>query len=138
MLEKLCEQDAQQRRAQQKLQKRLARLDEDMEQMNQNHAEADKRAQQEREAVDRVETELLEMFSNPELRKRYFAIVDVTEIEENEFNLYIPRYVDTFEPEEEIKVADAAAAFQSALDSEDKLTRLSRNLAADKALRANF
>jgi type I restriction enzyme M protein len=67
-----------------KLQKRLARLDQDMEQMKQKLAEADKRAQQEREALDRVEAELLEMFANPELRKRYFAIADLAEIAENE------------------------------------------------------
>ena len=33
--------------------------------------------------------------------------MDLAEIEENEFNLNIPRYVDTFEPEEEIEVATA-------------------------------
>ena len=30
--------------------------------------------------------------------------MDVDEIEENEFNLNIPRYLDTFEPEEPIEV----------------------------------
>ena len=30
--------------------------------------------------------------------------MDVDEIEENEFNLNIPRYLDTFEPEEPIDV----------------------------------
>jgi predicted nucleic acid-binding Zn-ribbon protein len=37
-----------------KLEKRLARLDEEMEQMKQDLADANKRAQQEREALDRV------------------------------------------------------------------------------------
>ena len=104
-----------------KLKKRLVRLDGDMERMKQDLAEADKRAQQEREAVDRVEAELLEMFANPELSKRYHAIVDLAEIEENEFNLNIPRYVDTFEPEEEIKLADAAGELKAARDAEAKL-----------------
>jgi type I restriction enzyme M protein len=105
-----------------KLEKRLARLNGEIERMKQDLAEADKRGQQEREAVDRVEAELLEMFANPELRKRYHAIVDLADIEENEFNLNIPRYVDTFEPEEEIKLVDAGAAFRVAREREAKLT----------------
>ena len=93
---------------------RLARLDEDMEQMRQDLAEADKRAQQEREAVDRVEAELLEMFANREPYKRCYTIVDLAEIEENEFNVNIPRYVDASEPEEEIRLADAAGELKAA------------------------
>jgi type I restriction enzyme M protein len=104
-----------------KLVKRLARLDGEMEQMKQELAEADKGAQQEREALDRVEAELLDMFANPELRKRYHAIVDLAEIEENEFNLNIPRYVDTFEPEEEIKLASAAEELKAARGIEAKI-----------------
>lgn len=109
-----------------KLQKRLARLDEIIEEMTQELAEAEKRAQQEREAVDRVERELLEMFANPELRKRYHAMVDLAEIEENEFNLNIPRYVDTFAPEERIEVVDALRELREAQSAE---------LAGDNALR---
>jgi type I restriction enzyme M protein len=108
-----------------KLDKRLARLNEDMEQMKQDLAGADKRAQQEREALDRVEAELLDMFANPELRKRYFAIADMAEIEENEFNLNIPRYVDTFAPEQLIEVADALRGLGEAQSAE---------LAADQRL----
>lgn len=37
--------------------------------------------------------------------EKYSHLASVGEIEENEFNLNIPRYVDTFEPEEEIDVA---------------------------------
>jgi type I restriction enzyme M protein len=104
-----------------KLEKRLARLDEEMEQMQQDMADAEKRAQQEREALDRVETELLEMFANPELRKRYFSIVDMAEIGENAFSLNIPLYVETFEPEQEIEVAAAAGELQAALNKEREL-----------------
>jgi type I restriction enzyme M protein len=104
-----------------KLERRLARLQEEMEKMKQDLADAEKRAQQEREALDRVEAELLEMFTDPELRKRYFAIVDLAEIEENEFNLNLPRYVDTFEPEEEIKIAEAKNEFRAAQEAEVQL-----------------
>ena len=36
---------------------------------------------------------------------KYSYLASYAEIEENEFNLNIPRYVDTFEPEEEIDIA---------------------------------
>jgi type I restriction enzyme M protein len=36
---------------------------------------------------------------------KYAYPTSFTEIEENEFNLNIPRYVDTFEPEPEIDIA---------------------------------
>jgi type I restriction enzyme M protein len=113
-----------------KLEKRLVRLNEDMDKMKQELADAETRARQEREALDRVEAELLEMFADPEQRKRYFAIVEQAEIEENEFNLNIPRYVDTFEPEEEIPVADAARALRHCLETESALEKELRPLLA--------
>jgi type I restriction enzyme M protein len=115
-----------------KLEKRLARLDEELEQMKQDLAGAEKRAKQEREEVDRVEAELLEMFANPDQRKRYHAIVDLAEIEENEFSLNIPRYVETFEPEQEISISDALTALNTAngqeAEAEAKLKKLMANL----------
>jgi len=69
-------------------------------------------AEKERLAIAAVEGELLTMLVDPELRKRYFAVVDMAELEENEFNLNIPRYVDTFEPEEEIDLKMAIEEFQ--------------------------
>jgi type I restriction enzyme M protein len=36
------------------------------------------------------------------------------EVEENEFNLNLPRYVDTAEPEEEIGIEDTVAALKEA------------------------
>ena len=37
--------------------------------------------------------------------EKYSYLANYAEIEENEFNLNIPRYVDTFEPEPEIDIA---------------------------------
>ena len=79
---------------------------------------ANEKAEKQRKAIADVETELLQMLADPELRKRYFSIVDMDEIEENEFNLNIPRYVDTFEPEEQIDLKQAIVEFQSAMHSE--------------------
>jgi len=85
-------------------------------------AAQDKAAKQ-RQAIVDVETELLQMFADPELRKRYFAIVDMDDIEENEFNLNIPRYVDTFEPEEQIDLKTAIKDFQKAISAENKVEK---------------
>lgn len=43
------------------------------------------------------------------------------ELEENEFNLNIPRYVDTFEPEEEIDLKQAIMEFKATLSQETAL-----------------
>jgi len=48
---------------------------------------------------------------------KYSAVVPLTEIEENDYNLNIPRYVDTFEEEEPIDLA-AVSAELKALDKE--------------------
>ena len=98
-------------------------------------AAQDKAAKQ-RQAIADVETELLQMFADPELRKRYFAIVDMDDIEENEFNLNIPRYVDTFEPEEQIDLQEAIRDFQKAMQTESEtmysLNELLKTLTDDK------
>ena len=83
------------------------------------HEQADK----ERQAIDDVEQELITMLQDPELRKRYFTIADMEEMEENEFNLNIPRYVDTFEPEEEIDLKEAIAEFKTSLGKETALNK---------------
>lgn len=82
---------------------------------------AHEQAEKERQAIDAVEQELITMLQDPELRKRYFAIADMEELEENEFNLNIPRYVDTFEPEEEIDLKQAIAEFKATLNQETAL-----------------
>jgi len=43
--------------------------------------------------------DLLRICSSEDEARRYFAIVGRGEIEENEFNLNMPRYVDTFDPD---------------------------------------
>ena len=84
---------------------------------------AQEQAEKERIAIDNVENELLNMLHDPELRKRYFSVVDMEELEENEFNLNIPRYVDTFEPEEEIDLKQAITEFKATLGKETALDK---------------
>lgn len=86
-------------------------------------ATAEATAEKERQSVDAVADELLAMLADPEQRKRYFSIVEREELEENEFNLNIPRYVDTFEPEEEIKLPDAIKEFKNAILVEDQMDK---------------
>ena len=97
---------------------------------------AKEKAVKQRQAIADVETELLQMFADPELRKRYFAIVDMDDIEENEFNLNIPRYVDTFEPEEQIDLQEAILDFQKAMQTESEtmqsLNELLKTLTGNK------
>lgn len=82
---------------------------------------ANELAEKERLAIDNVEQELLIMLQDAELRKRYFSVVDMEELEENEFNLNIPRYVDTFEPEEEIDLKQAIETFSKVEGYENSL-----------------
>ena len=84
---------------------------------------AHEQAEKERQAIDDVEQELIAMLQDPELRKRYFAVADMEELDENEFNLNIPRYVDTFEPEEEIDLKEAITEFQTTIDKETDLDK---------------
>jgi type I restriction enzyme M protein len=51
--------------------------------------------------------------------RRYFTVVGTNEIAENEFNLNLPRYVDTFEPEKVLPLKDAAAQLKTATEAAD-------------------
>ncbi|HOP47117.1 MAG TPA: type I restriction-modification system subunit M [Desulfobacteraceae bacterium] len=48
---------------------------------------------------------IVKTFRERKALDKYSYVAAYSEIEENEFNLNIPRYVDTFEPEEEIDIA---------------------------------
>lgn len=93
-------------------------------QKEQRILEAKEQAEKERNAIDDVEVELLTMLADSDLRKRYFSVVDMEELKENEFNLNIPRYVDTFEPEEEIDLKDAIKGFSDAVNAENSVDQL--------------
>lgn len=52
---------------------------------------------------------ILKTYQNRETLDKYSYVADYDEIVENDFNLNIPRYVDTFEPEPEIPLVDVSA-----------------------------
>jgi type I restriction enzyme M protein len=103
------------------LMKKKEALQKLLDKKNSEITDANAQAEKERIAIQSVKAELLEMFADPELRKRYFSIVDMDELEENEYNLNIPRYVDTFEPEEEIDLNEAIAEFNALLGAEENM-----------------
>ncbi len=97
--------------------------------------ERDTREQEVKLAAEREMTHLREaaadlqrICGNEDEARRYFAVVDKAEIEENEFNLNLPRYVDTFEPEKVLTLTKAteqlATAVAAAKTTQDALQSL--------------
>jgi type I restriction enzyme M protein len=76
--------------------------------------EARRRAEDDRSDVKQVGTELGALYGDSDELLKHARVVDITEIEENDFNLNIPRYVDTFEPEPLVEVKNALKAFGDA------------------------
>lgn len=91
-------------------------------------AEARRRAEDDRKDVTTVGEELIALYADPDELLKHARVVGLSEIEENEFNLNIPRYVDTFEPEPRVAVKDALKALgdacATAREAQDELSRL--------------
>jgi type I restriction enzyme M protein len=75
-------------------------------------AEARRRAEGDRQEVIKVGEELIALYDNPDELLKHARVVSLDEIAENEFNLNIPRYVDTFEPEPRLEVKEALEALE--------------------------
>ena len=54
---------------------------------------------------------------------KYCHVADLEEIQENEFNLNVPRYVDISEPEEEIDVQEAYDELKKSYIEQEKLKK---------------
>jgi type I restriction enzyme M protein len=86
-------------------------------------------AEREIALVRETAADLLRICADPAETRRYFVVSERPEIEENEFNLNVPRYVDTFEPEEKIELGDALIALQlSSKKTTEKLAELIKHL----------
>ncbi len=68
------------------------------------------------------------MYADPLELAKHARVVDMAEIEENECNLNIPRYIDTFEPEEPIDVNQALAELDAAEEARRQAERQLREL----------
>ena len=83
-------------------------------------AEARRSAEDDRKDVSTVGEELVALYADPEELLKHARVVDMEEVEENEFNLNVPRYVDTFDPEPRIEVEDALQQLDSAEEARIK------------------
>lgn len=79
--------------------------------------EARRRAEDDRRDVEAVGQELGALYGDANELLKHARVVDIAEIKENEFNLNIPRYVDTFEPEPRVDVSAALSALSLAESS---------------------
>ena len=71
-------------------------------------------AKDDRKDVSVVGDDLVSLYSDPDELLKHARVVDLEEVEENEFNLNVPRYVDTFEPEPRFDVKQALQALREA------------------------
>ena len=62
-------------------------------------AETRRSAEDDRRDVSVVGDDLICLYSDPNELLKHTRVVDLEEVEENEFNLNVPRYVETFEPD---------------------------------------
>jgi type I restriction enzyme M protein len=67
---------------------------------------------------------IVETYRKRETQDKYSYVATLAEIAENDYNLNIPRYVDTFEEEESINLDEVAAELVE-LDSELKSNEVS-------------
>lgn len=89
-----------------KLEAQNEKLSKKISERDERIAEARRRAEEDRKAVAEVGHELGTLYGDPDELLKHARVVDFGEIEENDFNLSIPRYVDTFEPGPRIEVKD--------------------------------
>ena len=111
-----------------KLEKQREKLAMKLAERDERIAEARRRAEDDRKDVGAVGDELVSLYANPDELLKHARVVGLDEIEENEFNLNIPRYVDTFETEPRVEVKDALKALReaeiAAKSAEDELGSL--------------
>src|ERR1043165_2443565 len=111
-----------------KLEKQREKLDAKMAEREECIAESRRRATDDRRDVDAVGAELVALYAAPDEVIKHARVVDLEEIAENEFNLNIPRFVDTFEPEPLVTVEDAPKALgdaqASVSDAKKELAKL--------------
>ena len=114
-----------------KLEKQRDKVAAKIAERDQRITEIRRRAEDDRTDVSNVADELVSLYSDPGELIKHARMVDLDEIEENEFNLNVPRYVDTFEPEPRIDVRDALRALreaqEQASDAETQLVDLLRS-----------
>jgi type I restriction enzyme M protein len=108
-----------------KLQKQREKLAGKIAERDDRVVQARRRASDDANDVTAVGNELVALYADPDELLKHVRIVGPSEIEDNEFNLNIPRYVDTFEPAPRVEVKDALKALR---DAEDAANKAEQNL----------
>lgn len=75
--------------------------------------------------------DLTRICADPNEARRYFTIVEKEELEKNEFNLNVPRYVDTYEPEKVVPISEVEARFADSASKAQAAQNALRTLLAD-------
>ena len=65
---------------------------------------------------------IFDAYAKREDVEKYAHLASFEEIEQNDFNLNIPRYVDSSEPEEEIQLNDVFSELKKIHSEEEQLT----------------
>ena len=111
-----------------KLEKAREKLASKIIERDERIAESRRRSADDRRDVDAVGAELVALYADPDELLKHARVVGLDEIEENEFNLNIPRFVDTFEPEPRVEVKDALKALGEAESAVNEAEKELRNL----------
>ena len=110
-----------------KLQKQRDKIAAKVAERDERIAEARRNAEDDRAEVSAVGEELAALYADPDELLKHARVVDMDEVEENEFNLNVPRYVDTFNPEPQMDVVEALSQLR---DAETARMETERTLAA--------
>jgi len=103
------------------LKKRIKELEKLVLERDRAVAEVNEHADREIAHIREAAADLLRICSNSEEAARYFTVVEQSEIEENEFNMNMPRYVDTFRPAPDVSLEDAIRDFVSISERKARL-----------------
>ena len=110
-----------------KIEKQREKLTSKLAERDERVAESRRQAENDRMDVQRVGEELRGLYAEPDELLKHTRVVGIEEIGENEFNLNIPRFVDTFEPEPRLEVKQALQALRdvkkAASEAETELNR---------------
>ena len=110
-----------------KLQKQRDKIAAKVAERDERIGEARRNAEDDRADISAVGEELVALYADPDELIKHARVVDMDEVEENEFNLNVPRYVDTFEPEPRMDVMEALSQLR---DAESARVDAERTLAA--------
>jgi type I restriction enzyme M protein len=99
------------------LNKAIKELNKLQEERDSHEQEIDLAAEREIAHLNETADDLRRILYDSNEARRYFAVVDKAEIEENEFNLNLPRYVDTFEPETVVPMDEAIKNLRDASEA---------------------